>query len=361
MADEESRMSRGTALDIIKRQWFILQHIPRAPQFITVTHLLTKLRDESYVKADHPMIDDDTDIATRMIQRDLKRLEKCEIFNLVRKDNFQAETEWSFKKGSQLSIPGLTPTEALVFTLAKTNLSPLLPASVLNDLEPYFSMAGGVLAGYSGTLKNADWLDKVRIIPVGQALLPPSNEEVAPETLKTIYEALLQNDKIKIEYRKYNEKSYTTYDDISPLGIVQYGILYLVCMTGNDGPIRFPLHRIRNAKESWEKAFRPKDFSLDKYIADGAFGVRKGDVIDLKAIFYNKAGNHLLETKLASEQVVKAGPEADSFEISAPVIWTLQLEWWLQGFADNVQVIEPIDLRNQLRTKLERAAGRYNG
>ena len=249
--------------------------------------------------------------------------------------------------------------------MAEMHLKPLLPASVLAQLMPYFSSAEKCLNGYAGKTNVADWLDKVRVIPMNQPLLAPVNEGgVPPETHEIVYDALLQNKKIKIEYRKKGEESYAKFDSISPLGIVQRGlILYLICLKGNSTkPITLALHRIRYAERVsgiCDDVVRPSNFSLDTFIASGALGVSHGDEIALRAIFYDKAGDHLLESKLASEQVVTDGPEPGSLEIRAQVIWTQQLEWWLQAFADKVQVIKPLALRNQLRKNLKKGAGRY--
>ena len=343
-------MPKKSGEDIILRQWIVLQNIPRAPKSITAIELTKKLTNQSTLK-----------VTDRMIQRDLLDLESYGIFSLEY-DKSTKPFKWYFPVNAQLKIPALSTNEALVFALAGIHLKPLLPESVLAHLMPYFLSAAKSLAGYSGKTNTADWLDKVRVIPVGQPLLAPVNEEgTSPATHGIVYEALLKNERIKIEYRKRGEEIYTTYDNISPLGLVQIGlILYLVCLIGNSTkPIRLSLHRIRNAERLYEEVVRPKNFSLDNFIASGALGVRKGDKISLKVIFYDNAGDHLLESKLAPEQVAIDGPEPNSLEICAPVIWTHQLEWWLQAFADKVQIIEPLDLRNRLRENLERAAGRY--
>ena len=325
-------------------------NIPRAPGSITANALKNKLANETSLI-----------VTERMIQRDLLDLKSYGIFSLEY-DKKTKPYKWSFPLHAQLNIPSLRTNEALVFALAQMHLKPLLPASVLKELAPYFISAEKCLAGFSGKSKTADWLSKVRVISMGQPLLTPTHEEgTPPETQETVYDALLKNERIKIEYRKRGEESYTTYDSISPLGIVQRGlILYLVCLKGDaTKPITFALHRIRSAERLYLSANRPKNFRLDDYIASGALGISKDDEIILKAIFYDNAGEHLLESKLSSEQTYKLGPEPHSLEISAPVIWTQQLEWWLQAFADKVQVIKPVALRNQLRKNLEKAARRY--
>jgi predicted DNA-binding transcriptional regulator YafY len=47
-------------------------------------------------------------------------------------------------------------------------------------------------------------------------------------------------------------------------------------------------------------------------------------------------------------------------EVRATVTDSLQLRWWLLGFADGVEVVEPARLRDQLATKLRQAAARYD-
>ena len=57
---------------------------------------------------------------------------------------------------------------------------------------------------------------------------------------------------------------------------------------------------------------------------------------------------HLSETPLSADQTLTPQPE-NKVLLEAKVIDTLELRWWLQAFGDNVEVLEPIKMRNKLK------------
>ena len=67
---------------------------------------------------------------------------------------------------------------------------------------------------------------------------------------------------------------------------------------------------------------------------DGRFGYGDGTLIRLSFRIEKEAGFHLLETPLsADQQVVEL---EDAYEITATVVDSAMLEWWLRGFGDGV-------------------------
>jgi predicted DNA-binding transcriptional regulator YafY len=134
--------------------------------------------------------------------------------------------------------------------------------------------------------------------------------------------------------------------EVMPLGLAQQGPrLYLVCQfKGYDNERSLALHRIISAKASTSAFNRPKDFDLHKYDADGRFGFGEGKRIHLTFRIDKDAGQHLLESPLAADQMIKE--LTDQFEISATVIETAQLDWWLRGFGESIVEVQrrPVDV-----------------
>ena len=122
-----------------------------------------------------------------------------------------------------------------------------------------------------------------------------------------------------------------------PLGLAQQGPrLYLVCRyKGFDNERSLALHRIISAKASTTEFLRPKEFNLQKYDDDGRFGFGEGKKIHLTFKINKAAGQHLLESRLSADQQVTE--LADQYEISATVVDTAQLDWWLRGFGKQVR------------------------
>jgi hypothetical protein len=111
-----------------------------------------------------------------------------------------------------------------------------------------------------------------------------------------------------------------------------------------DDSLIFAFHRMKEAIVLPENSRAPDGFDIDEYIASGAFGWGDGERIELEAIFEAGAAEHLQETRLAEDQKLSPLPD-QRMKIQATVNDTPQLEWWLLGFGDAVEVIRPEGLR----------------
>jgi predicted DNA-binding transcriptional regulator YafY len=72
-----------------------------------------------------------------------------------------------------------------------------------------------------------------------------------------------------------------------------------------------------------------------------------GEPLRLVARLWKRAGLHLLETRLAADQVVEDEGD-DHFRVTATVNDTAQLRWWLLSFGSKVEVLEPQGLREEM-------------
>ena len=130
-----------------------------------------------------------------------------------------------------------------------------------------------------------------------------------------------------------------------PLGLAQQGPrLYLVCRyRGYDNERSLALHRILEAEASTLSFDRPKEFDLKKYDDDGRFGFGEGDRVRLSFRIERNAGFHLSETPLSRDQHI-AEIDNGQLEITATVVDSAMLEWWLRGFGNAIKQVkrEPI-------------------
>ncbi len=164
-----------------------------------------------------------------------------------------------------------------------------------------------------------------------QPLLPPT---VDPKVFETVSMALYENHWLQLDYK--NAAGRRAEIEVMPLGLAQQGPrLYLVCRyRGYDNERTLALHRILSAMKSISSFKRPKEFDLEKYDDDGRFGFGDGRRIRLTFQIQKEAGYHLLESRLSEDQEVRE--IGDHYEISATVVDTEQLNWWLRGFGDQV-------------------------
>ena len=268
----------------------------------------------------------------RTIQRQLEML--SEHFGIERDDrNKPYGYRWK-DNAKGLALPMLSEQESLLLSLAEQQLRPLLPSSLMKSMEGFFVQAHSNLGPDAHAKREREWLSKIRVVSQTQPLLPP---KIRTGVLEEVSNALYNNLYLNVNYKGATGKA--TVADVMPLGLAQQGPrLYLVCrFEGYDNERSLALHRIVSAKASTLPFERPKDFDLQKYDDDGRFGFGEGKRIRLTFRITKNAGLQLLESPLSTDQQVKE--LADHFEISATVVDTAQLQWWLRGFGDALQLV----------------------
>jgi len=272
----------------------------------------------------------------RTIQRQLEML--SEHFGIERDDrNKPYGYRWK-DNAKGLALPMLSEQESLLLSLAEQQLRPLLPSSLMKSMEGFFVQAHSNLGPDAHAKREREWLSKIRVVSQTQPLLPP---KIRTGVLEEVSNALYNNLYLNVNYKGATGKA--TVADVMPLGLAQQGPrLYLVCrFEGYDNERSLALHRIVSAKASTLPFERPKDFDLQKYDDDGRFGFGEGKRIRLTFRITKNAGLQLLESPLSADQQVKE--LADHFEISATVVDTAQLQWWLSGFGEQVSNIRRSD------------------
>ena len=268
----------------------------------------------------------------RTIQRQLEMLSRH--FDIERDERDKPYGYKWKERATGLSVPSLSPQESLLLMLAEQHLKNLLPAHLMKSMDGFFAQARSTLDQYGDARKERAWLSKVRVVSTTQPLLPP---KVRPGVFDAISNALYENRRLEVDYTNAGGKSATS--DIMPLGLAQQGPrLYLVCrFKGFDNERSLAVHRIQAARMSAFKFEYPKEFDLKKYDDDGRFGFGEGKRIRLVFQIEKGAGLQLLESPLAIDQTVK--DLGKTYEISATVTETAQLDWWLRGFGDQVSKV----------------------
>jgi predicted DNA-binding transcriptional regulator YafY len=202
---------------------------------------------------------------------------------------------------------------------------------------------------------GGSWLNKVRSVPPTQPLLPP---KILDEVQAVVSEALFLERQVEIDYRRRGSASVETWR-IHPLALVQRGsVLYLHCRIGDYLDARnLPLHRIRRALMLAGVAEPPPGHDMDAKAAHGIWHFGGGNALQVTLRFSREAGEHLFETPLAADQ--RIDEEGDSLIVRAVLADTPQLRWWLRGFGDGVEVLEPTELRREMSEVAARVVARY--
>ena len=314
---------RPDTLDTALLMVELLRRIPRGRK-VTTGELHQQLKSAGF----------DRDLRT--IQRQLEIL--SEHFDIERDERSKPYGYRWLERAQGLAVPRLTPQESLLLLLAQEHLKNLLPARLMQSMDGFFTQARRNLGDSQGqgadpARLEREWPRKVRVVATSQPLLPP---KIEPGVLEAVSEALYANRWLELDY--HNAAGARRQAKVMPLGLAQQGPrLYLVCcFEGFDNERSLALHRIHHAEASTLTFERPSDFDLEKYDADGRFGFGEGQRVSLSFEIEKDAGFHLLETPLAHDQRVKELPDG-WLHVSATVVDSAMLQWWLRGFGDAVR------------------------
>ncbi|MDQ7005504.1 MAG: WYL domain-containing protein [Ghiorsea sp.] len=317
--------------DTVMRQWQMLRMVPRSPIKIGTTDIKHGLAAKGF------------EVTQRTIQRDLEKFSS--IFPLECDDRSKPFGWYWSKDSGTLDIPGMDSHTALAFYLAEQHLVPILPRETVKQLSPHFLTAKNMLNKLQAETGATAWADKVRVLRQGPDLSTP---DIIPEVQHQVYTALLLNRRLEVEYKARGAKEVKKYT-ISPLGLVlKNGIFYLPCTIGEYTDIRLlTLHRLVSATKLDIPGTVPKGFHLDDYIASGELSFEVGPEIVLKAIISRNVAFHLGERQLHPNQ--KLTEQGDgSYKLEANVLETAELRFWLRGYDDEIEILEPTKLRDEL-------------
>ncbi|WP_232507821.1 helix-turn-helix transcriptional regulator [Ghiorsea bivora] len=328
--------------DTVMRQWMMLRMVPRSPSKISTIEIMNNLAAESFI------------ISQRSIQRDLDKFSS--IFPLECDDRSKP-FGWSWRKDAPtIDIPGMDSHTALAFYLAEQHLEPILPRETVVKLNPHFLSAKKILNELSGDSGTTSWVNKVRVLRQGPDLSTP---EIDAGVQEKVYTALLLNKRLEVQYKKRGATKAKDYT-ISPLALVlKNGIFYIPCTVFNYDDIRLmTLHRIKQATLTDAMIDSPENFDLDAYIQSGELSFQVGDMIKLTAIIDKDVAFHLGERKLSPDQTLEE-QEDDTFLLQATVNDTSELRFWLRGYDEQIEVLEPKELRDDLYRSAQAQIKKY--
>ncbi len=278
------------------------------------------------------------DISLRTIQRDLNQISQ----RFPIESNKTVPQGWRWRSDAPIqSLPHMTSSQAVTFMMVEEHLKHLLPPSLIEEMNPWFDLARRSLSTQNNVRQ---WINRVRIVPATQPLIPPVVDRQAQQA---IYEGLLQDKQIECVYRARGHHSEEKTYILNPLGLVQKGaIIYLICTRHDKNEVQtFALHRFKSAIVLNSRSLHPVDFDIDVYIESGALGFRVDynkptETVELKLVMSESTAQSFYESQLSKDQTISI-LEEHVVEISAHVPFTSQLVWWLRSFGKKLLHIEP--------------------
>ena len=325
------------------RQWLMLQALPRAPQRITAAEIANRLANEGH------------SISKRTVERDLQNL--SEAFP-IECDDRSKPYGWSWMRNApSFSLPGMSPLQALVLKTAEVHLKGLLPASQLAELKPLFQQASQTLGTKPNREGLAAWPSSIAVVPATLPLIPP---EIDPAVLRTVHQALIDHQQVRITYQPRATKQNKSYA-IHPIGLIQRGsVSYLACSVEDFGdPRLLAMHRILKAEclDAGAKKQPPEVMAAAKAMVASGFSDR--GPIKLAMRMASDAIAHIEENRLSKDQTIANTDDPHWMLVEATVNDTEQLRWWLLAYASRVCILKPRRIRSFIANAQSQAAAHY--
>ena len=292
------------------------------------------------------------DISEKTIERDLNRLADLFPRHVSYIKKFPPYG-YRLREASKMSL--MTPEEAISVLTAFEYLDPLLP-KLAESLDLYIREAKEVLShNYSSNYEN--WKNKISIKNEGFQL---QHKEISKTVLNNIHKALLSGMAISSVYcpRKTGKK--TKYEKLYPIGLVHCGrLLYLVGSHDEKATRRFgwPLNRFTKIEVLDEKNPLMSE-KVEDHLGEGLLGFLLSDqTIKVVLKFEKNAGFILKETPTSKKMIMNE--HDDSIVIEDILPYTLELENWIVGFGEKVEVLEPKELRKKIKQRFKAAVANY--
>ncbi len=333
-------MPARSSRDTLVRQWELLKLLPSSGSGKSIRELTESLNGMGFPVSD------------RQVERDLRQLEGVMPIEGIGTRPFG----WRWIKGSSRYVAGMSLPEALSWQLVADSLHPLLPRSMLASLEPHFREAADKLEAMAANNPAAGWRDRVRLVTPALPAIPP---KIPDNILEAVQNALLLQRQLLITYRGYGaDESHTM--PLHPLALIQRGpVSYLASTVYNYQDVRLiALHRIETAEELSDAAIVPPDFRLDNLLENGMLQFGNGEWLTLEARVRPNLAKLLEETKLSIDQLLV--PDTDNaFLLTVRLIDSWQLKWWILSQGEDIEVLGPTALREEIRKALKKAARQY--
>jgi predicted DNA-binding transcriptional regulator YafY len=323
------------------RQHRILQLIPKLPRKVTVEQIAKRLAQEGIR------------VTTRTVRRDLEDLAEVHPLECDAKGRPQG---WSWARdAAALLPPTLDPHTALAFTLLAKYAAPALPPETLAHLGPYLAQAQRILQnGPSAALRR--WQEKIRVLAPGLAFAPAP---IDARAFSVVHQALVEERCFRARYQ--NARQQTKEHVVHPLGLVwRPPQIYLVCTVRNgQPPIQLALSRIRSAEVvdvPWQV---PAGFNIDEFLHSGGLDVPLApQPIALRFRIRAEAGGFFFDSRFADDQRVTRLSD-EWLLVEATVLSTRELRRFLFGFAPDIEITDPPELREEIRLAARRLLDRH--
>jgi predicted DNA-binding transcriptional regulator YafY len=318
----------------VARQWKIIKLIEGRESGLTIEDLANRL-----------------DTPVRTIYRDLEALQESG-FPLY-SEVLDRRAFWKFVDGYRRSFPIPMNVTELVALHVSRDLLRVFDGTIFHDsIESLFHKMEAALPPTA-----LDYLNKISS-HMKAGLQPVKSYKAVKEFISQVSQAAADNYRIEITYGAMSTGQ-ETIRTVDPYQVwVMNGNLYLIGKCHLRNEVRtFSMDRIKGVRLLEERFDPPEDFSLEDYL-HSAFRVMKGTPQKIKIRFSPGAAPVIRERTWHPTQEIKNEPDG-SVVVSLESSINYEVTSWILGFGSAAEVLEPMELKTQIRRELEAALRKY--
>ncbi len=289
-------------------------------------------------------------VARRTIFRDLKILEQAGLPYVFD----HASGSYTAQRSVLLPPVTLSHAEALALVLAARHL-------IDNPAFPDANAAAAASAKLEGVLPAAiqDYveplLQRMEVLPE-----PTSGREPIAGAMRGVQDALSGKNKLDVRYHSYYEKG--------PIDVVlhPYRLIhlrrgwYLLAHTEGIEEVRaYKLERMLRLRVLNTTYTIDPGFSLESYFGNAWVMMRGDKSYHVKIRFLKQVAANVDEVRWHKTQVTSYEPDG-SLIFEVDVDGVEEVSWWVLGYGDQAQVLEPPELRELIAEGAARMNAYYN-
>ena len=182
------------------------------------------------------------------------------------------------------------------------------------------------------------------------------------ELANTIIRAMRENEELEIDYQKFEEPLETFH--VQPYALKVYNRRwYLLGYVKERESIRtLGLDRMNNVQNTNVRFKMPKDFDAQKYYANtvGVYVNEESPITEVKIRAYGVQVDYLRSSPLHKSQSETRTKYREFSEFTYRVSITPELISLLLAMGDKVEVLEPVELREEMKEKIKNMFNFYN-
>jgi len=292
-----------------------------------------------------------TGIGERTLERHIEFLRKSLGAPLVCAKGV-SEYRYDLQDGDRFELPGIWfSKEELAALFAIKQVLGSIPEGALSKVADKLWARIEKVSVNSGLLPETGWTGKVRILPI-------LGREVEDIVFRSVVEGVLKDRRLRINHKKLGGPARER--EVSPLKIVRFrDNWYLDAWChAEDGFRSFAMNRISKVVVLKCEALRKDAAEVAAHFAS-AYGIFNGKADKIAKIrFVGIAAEEVRQEEWHPEQIPTAYPDG-SYELEIPYFKDTELVMDILRWGDLAMVLEPQELKDKVRKRLESALANY--